>query len=155
MKLMIVAMFFLVSCGSIKKTNNIIKKMENYTFSFPAAQVYSAARGHFQTMSDRVTMLGGASNELINGKKNRGATKWFETKKVFGGKSYIEKKHFTVVVTPISKVTSKLKITEVRMNNMSGKWAKIGEFRKGLYEYNTLEVLDPAAAAIIDKEAAK
>ncbi len=150
---LLLLMFFIVSCGSIKTTQNIEKTMKGYTFSFPAKKVYSASKDYFNNMYSKMVYLGATPPKFVDGKKNQGKTTWLEKTSELGGKKYKERSRFIISVKSVKKGKSKLIISDNRMSKLTGKWLDSGTFRMPIHEYSILKTLDPNAAKKIQIDA--
>jgi len=146
MKIILSALLVLsfVGCAGMKKQANIAKAMENHQFDLPASAVYDAASDKFMRVATPLTKV----------KDFEGVTDWNVTEpdpKTPGVKS---RSRFRVLVEGKGKST--LKVFREDEYYLLAKWSgDIQSVRAGIYEYNILEILDPAKAQEIDAAAAQ
>lgn len=135
----------LTGCGAIQKQNNIDKQMENLVFNAPANQVYDAA---VKVMSSQLI-------KINSGGKTYGASDLVYSDYIFGGKKNKQRIRFTVAAVDAGKGKSTLRIHKEKATNFMGEWGKPHKMRFLTYEYQTLQKVDAAKAAKIDKLASK
>ncbi len=137
--------FSLTGCEAIKKQNNIDNQMKTFVFGTQASQVYNAA---VKVMSSQLIKINSTS-------KNHGASQLTYSDYIFGGKKNKQRIRFTVTVADLGKGKSTLRIHKERATNFMGEWGKPHVMRFLTYEYQTLQKVDAAKAAEIDKLASK
>lgn len=122
--------------------------MENLVFNAPAADVYNAA---VDVMKKAMWV------DVKSTGKNKGASDWVtkDAQMQMSGKKYQEKTRVRVEVAAKGKNQSTIRVYTERMTNFMGKFENPTVGRAKHYEYLTLQKIDAAKAAEVEKAASK
>jgi hypothetical protein len=141
----LVLLSLLASCAGMKKQANIVKAMDSYKFKQTSSNVYKAAA---KSMSQKYVTI----NKV---KKHVGTSTW----QVIPADPKVQRRksrnRFKVVAKSAGKGMSTLQIFREEESWFNSKWTgRVMKGRMGIYEYNVLEMLNPAKAKEIDTAAA-